>query len=111
MSGARRRFFQDAAIFGAGLLGMSKSLEAQAEKPMRMRPHEVNHGRSAAPSDPVPMATPDVADVPHEMGGNVKVFHLVAEPVKRKIAPFKTIHTRGYNGSCPGPALPVQPGN
>jgi len=111
MSGSRRRFFQDAAIFGAGLLGMSKSLEAQAEKPMRMRPHEVNHGRSAAPSDPVPMATPDVADVPHEMDGNVKVFHLDAEPVKRKIAPFKTIDAWGYNGSCPGPTIQVRQGD
>jgi FtsP/CotA-like multicopper oxidase with cupredoxin domain len=111
MSGSRRRFFQDAAIFGAGLLGMSKSLEAQAEKPMRMRPHEANHGRSAAPSAPLPMVTPDVADLPHEMDGNAKVFHLVAEPAKRKIAPFKTIDAWGYNGSCPGPTIQVQQGD
>jgi len=111
MSGSRRRFFQDAAIFGAGLLGMSKSLEAQAEKPMRMRPHEVNHGHSSAPGDPVSMATPDVADIQHEMDGNVKVFHLIAEPVKRKIAPFKTIDAWGYNGSCPGPTIQVRQGD
>jgi len=40
----------------------------------------------------------------------VKVFHVVAEPVKRKIAPFKTIDAWGYNGSCPGPTIQVQQG-
>jgi len=33
MSGTRRRFFQDAAMLGAGLFGLSKSLQAQEEKP------------------------------------------------------------------------------
>jgi FtsP/CotA-like multicopper oxidase with cupredoxin domain len=41
----------------------------------------------------------------------IKVFHLVAEPVKRKIAPFKTIDAWGYNGSCPGPTIQVQQGD
>ena len=102
MSGTRRRFFQDAAIFGAGLLGMSKSLEAQAEKPMRMRPREANHLDTPATGAPLPMVTPDLTDLPHEMDGSVKVFRLVAEPVKRKIAPFNNIDAWGYNGSCPG---------
>src|SRR5258708_39118635 len=30
MSGTRRKFFQDAAILGAGLFGMSKKLSAQS---------------------------------------------------------------------------------
>src|SRR5881397_1365483 len=111
MSGTRRRFFQDAAIFGAGLLGMSKSLEAQAEKPMRMRPREANHLDTPATGAPLPMVTPDVTDLPHEMDGGVKVFHLAAEPVKRKIVPFKTIDAWGYNGSCPGPTIQVQQGD
>src|SRR5690348_13492245 len=91
MSGTRRRFFQDAAIFGAGLLGMSKSLEAQAEKPMRIHPREANQSHARGPGAPLPMVTPDIADLPHELDGSVKVFSLVAEPVKKKIAPFKTI--------------------
>src|SRR5438034_6647283 len=66
MSGSRRRFFQDAAIFGAGLLGMSKSLEAQAEKPMRMDPREANHSHPPATGAPMPMMTPDVADLRSE---------------------------------------------
>jgi len=111
MSGTRRRFFQDAAILGAGLLGLSKRLQAQEEKRMPMRPRETNHGRTPAEGAFLPMMTPDVADLPHELDGGVKVFHLMAEPVKRKIAPFKTIEAWGYNGSCPGPTIQVQQGD
>ena len=102
MSGSRRRFFQDAAIFGAGLLGMSKSLEAQAEKPMRMDPREANHSHPPATGAPMPMMTPDVADLPHEMDGSVKVFRLVAEPVKRKSRRSRTL--------TPGATTEVAPG-
>ena len=37
----------------------------------------------------------------------MKVFHLVAEPVKRQIHPHKTIDVWGYNGTSPGPTLQV----
>src|SRR5260370_38649341 len=100
MSGSGRRFFQDAAIFGAGLLGMSKSLEAQAEKPIRMRPHEMNRGHSAAPSAPLPMATPDVAELQNEMDGQGKALHFLAEPVIRRMPSRTTIDSWRYNGSC-----------
>src|SRR5260370_40458749 len=98
MSGTRRRFFQDAAVFGADILGQSKSRHAQDEKSMAMRPRETPRGKGAA-GTLLPMTTPDLADLPHEMDGGVKVFHLAAEPVKKKIAPFKTIDAWGYNGS------------
>src|SRR6266481_6372404 len=110
MSGTRRRFFQDAAVIGAGLLGLSKSLQAQDEKSMPMPPREAHPGKGAATAL-LTMATPDLADLGHETDGNVKVFHLIAEPVKRKIAPFKTIDTWGYNGSCPGPTIQVRQGD
>jgi FtsP/CotA-like multicopper oxidase with cupredoxin domain len=111
MDGTRRRFFQDAAIFGAGILGLGKSLKAQAEKPMPMHPREGSRVRMPSIGAPSPMMTPDLADLPHEMDGGVKVFHLVAEPVKKKIAPFKTIDAWGYNGSCPGPTIQVRQGD
>src|SRR5690349_4736640 len=99
MSGSRRRFFQDAAIFGSELLGMSKSLEAQAAKPMRVHLREANHSYPQATGAVMPMMTPYVADFPNEMDVDVKVFRLVAEPVKRKIAPFKNIDGWGYSAS------------
>src|SRR6266478_5020314 len=113
MSGSRRRFFQDAAIFGAGLFGLSSQLRAQqtsvARAPAR-RAHSAGPPNSPAAASP-PMLTPDIPDLPHEMDGAVKVFRLTAEPVQRKIAPFKTIDGWGYNGTCPGPTIQIQQGD
>jgi FtsP/CotA-like multicopper oxidase with cupredoxin domain len=126
MSGTRRRFFHDAAFFGAGFLGLAEALrgDSQASDPQTARAMEQGRHHSpygnpkkkdAAPTPTGPdpylrMSTPDLVDLPHEMDGAVKVFKLVAEPVKRKIAPFKTIDVWGYNGSCPGPTIQVQQG-
>ena len=124
MSGTRRRFFQDAAFIGAGFLGLAESLRggAQAEDPQTARQmeqgrhhspygnHEKKEMAPAAPDSFLPMVTPDVTDLPFEIDGRVKVFRLIAEPVKRKIAPFKTIEAWGYNGSLPGPTIQVQQG-
>ena len=125
MSGTRRRFFQDAAFLGAGFLGLSESLRASAPATDPQTAREIEEGRHHSPygdhkrkevqpsgPDPfLPMLTPDVADLPYEMDGGVKVFHLVAEPVTRKIAPYKTIDAWGYNGSLPGPTIQVQQGD
>jgi FtsP/CotA-like multicopper oxidase with cupredoxin domain len=113
MSGTRRRFFQDAAVFGAGLFGFSSQLRAQQNAGGRA---PARHGSNAAspnapPTASPPMLTPDVPDLPHEMDDGVKVFRLTAEPVQRKIAPFKTIDTWGYNGTCPGPTIQIQQGD
>src|SRR5713226_4195109 len=125
MMNARRKFFQDAAVFGAGLLGFSRSLaaspggirgntQADHSHPGASNKAQTRETKRELPSARdafLPMITPDVADLPHEMDGGVKVFKLVAEPVKRKIAPFKTIDAWGYNGSCPGPTIQVRQGD
>jgi FtsP/CotA-like multicopper oxidase with cupredoxin domain len=125
MSGTRRRFFQDAAFFGAGFFGLAETLrggaqvsDPQAARAIEQGRHHSPYGKPknkevvpAGPDPFLPMVTPDLADLPHEMDGGVKVFKLVAEPVKRKIAPFKTIDAWGYNGSCPGPTIQVQQGD
>ncbi|HWO31735.1 MAG TPA: multicopper oxidase domain-containing protein, partial [Candidatus Acidoferrum sp.] len=120
MSGSRRNFFQDAAIFGAGVLGLSDRLNATAtqstasslEKSSPHR-HPPDAKSNAAPHEHphVPVITPDVLDLPFTLDGATKVFRLRAEPVKRKIAPFKTIDAWGYNGSCPGPTIQVTQGD
>lgn len=51
----------------------------------------------------VPVQRPDIPDLPFTTDGGVKVFHLVAEPVKQQIAPDKVLTLWGYNGSAPGP--------
>jgi FtsP/CotA-like multicopper oxidase with cupredoxin domain len=125
MSGNRRRFFQDAAFFGAGFLGLTEAMRGSTPTNDAQTARETEQGRHHSPygshkkkevvptgPDPyLPMIAPDLVDLPHEMDGAVKVFKLVAEPVKGKIAPFKIIEAWGYNGSLPGPTIQVQQGD
>jgi len=45
------------------------------------------------------------------LDNGVKVFHLIAEPVKQQIAPNKTLILWGFNGSAPGPTIQVNQGD
>jgi manganese oxidase len=122
---ARRNFLQGAAIFGAGLLGAraaASELAASGGAQSSDTPHgqmDHSHMKMSAPS-PHPIArggsflhvvTPDVADLPFEWDNGVKVFHLVAEPVRQEIVPGKVVNLWGYNGSAPGPTIQAQQGD
>ena len=52
-----------------------------------------------------PVVTLNGWSLPWRMQGNVKEFHLIAEPVEREIAPGMTAHLWGYNGQSPGPTI------
>ena len=43
------------------------------------------------PRAPLQVITPDVKDLTFTIDNGTKVFQLIAEPVKRKIAPWKTL--------------------
>jgi hypothetical protein len=60
---------------------------------------------------PVLVETPDVREIPYRMDGNVKEFHLIAEPVKQEILPGRVVDLWGYNGSAPGPTIQVNNGD
>ena len=60
---------------------------------------------------PMPVLTPDVPDLPFTIDGRVKVFHLVAEPVKQEVAPGRTFDLWGFNGSAPGPTIQANQGD
>lgn len=49
--------------------------------------------------------TPNVGSLPWTMDGDVKVFHLIAEPIYREFAPGFWVNCWGYNGSSPGPTI------
>jgi manganese oxidase len=121
---SRRKFFQDAAILGAGLFGSQAAAAGSAQAATRKaqtnastafadRPHHIHSAHEPEPAPVVgpPVITPDVPDLTYELDGAIKVFRLAAEPVSRKIAPFKTIDAWGYNGSCPGPTIQVNQGD
>ena len=80
MSGNRRRFFQDAAFFGAGLLGLAESLggntpgnDPQTAREIEPGRHHSPYGKNskkqvaplpAGPDPFLPMGAPDLADRP-----------------------------------------------
>lgn len=58
-----------------------------------------------------PVVTPNVGSLPWKMDGDVKVFHLVAEPVRREFSPGFWVNCWGYNGSTPGPTIEAVQGD
>jgi hypothetical protein len=111
MSESRRSFFRNAAVFGAGAMTWAEGLRAQKDLRTQAQPHTQRARAKERDEVPPPMMSPDIIDLPFTMDGGTKVFHLVAEPVKRRIVPWKTLDVWGYNGSCPGPTIQVQQGD
>jgi FtsP/CotA-like multicopper oxidase with cupredoxin domain len=101
---SRRTFIQTALGLGAGLFAVPKMFGAQHE--MHAAPERGMTGRASALVN-----TPDVPNLPFTMDGNVKVFHLIAEPAKRELIPGKVMDVWGYNGSCPGPTIQITQGD
>lgn len=96
----RRKFFRNVLGFGLGAAAISQSAQAQ-----QTPPEETKTG------PPVPVVTPDIADLPFTMDNGVKVFHLIAEPVKQVIVPGRTFDLWGFNGSAPGPTIQANEGD
>jgi hypothetical protein len=88
----RRAFFSKISALSAGLMAAGGKASAQQQTP-------------------VPVTTLDVGDLPFTMDNGVKVFHLVAEPVKQVIVPGRTFDLWGFNGSAPGPTIQANEGD
>jgi FtsP/CotA-like multicopper oxidase with cupredoxin domain len=58
-----------------------------------------------------PVVTPNGSSLPFTMKDGVKEFRLVAEEVKRELAPGMTIDAWGYNGQTPGPTIEAVEGD
>src|SRR5215471_19345006 len=112
MSDSRRGFFRNAAILAAGIFGWADGVRAQMSGGMRRLKHAPPGAANEKTQGPPPlMVSPDIPDLPFTMDGNTKVFHLIPEPVRRRILPWKTLDVWGYNGSCPGPTIQVTQGD
>lgn len=55
--------------------------------------------------------TPNVKNLPWKMENGVKVFHLIAEPVKQEFAKGLVVNAWGYNGGTPGPTIEAVEGD
>jgi len=108
---SRRSFLQVAAAAVASLGGLSRLFGTDTPPPVGTRSTRPKPADRSAPAVPRPVITPDVKNLPFTLDNGTKVFQHVAEPVKRKIAPWKTIDCWGFNGSCPGPTIQVNQGD
>ncbi|HVB57157.1 MAG TPA: multicopper oxidase domain-containing protein, partial [Candidatus Acidoferrales bacterium] len=126
MDRTRRNFLQSAALLGAGVIttrGVTEAQEQSGQEKMQMPPGmKMDHAKMQADKEPphhmspegagfLPVVTPDLPDLPFEMDNGVKVFHLIAEPVKQEIIPGKVANLWGYNGSAPGPTIQINQGD
>jgi FtsP/CotA-like multicopper oxidase with cupredoxin domain len=126
MDRSRRNFLQSSVVMGASVVAAraaaSTPLEHEQEN-MQMRPGmkmdddkthtrpKPTHHLAPAGAGFLPVVTTDVPDLPFEMDNGIKVFHLVAEPVKHEIIPGKIVNLWGYNGTAPGPTMQAMQGD
>jgi manganese oxidase len=102
----RRAFLRTSAagLFGAALASRTQAAslpEAPTmERPDMAPPLFPPNGR---PYNPV--VTLNGWTLPWRMKDGWKEFHLVAEPVRRQVAPGMTANLWGYNGQSPGPTI------
>jgi manganese oxidase len=126
MDRTRRNFLQGAALWGAGVIaarGVTQAQEQSGQERTQVPPgmktgHDKVQMGKGSPHRPsteraafVPVVSPDLPDLPFEVDNGVKVFHLVAEPVKQEIIPGQVADLWGYNGSAPGPTIQIQQGD
>lgn len=58
-----------------------------------------------------PVVTPNGTRLPWKLDDGVKVFHLVAEPLRQQFTPGLMVNCWGYNGQTPGPTIEVIEGD
>jgi FtsP/CotA-like multicopper oxidase with cupredoxin domain len=103
---SRRRFIRNGAagVFGAALVSKAGAASLP-EAPIR------ESAEGAPPLFPStgrpysPVVTLNGWSLPWRMNNGWKEFHLVAEPVRRQLAPGMTANLWGYNGQSPGPTI------
>ena len=106
MKTPRRDFLKGtaAAALGAGLVsraGAANLPEAPIRETAEMAPPLFP---KTGPSYN-PVVTLNGWSLPWRMNNGWKEFHLIAEPVRRQLAPGMTANLWGYNGQSPGPTI------
>jgi manganese oxidase len=125
MLDSRRQFFRR-AMLGSLAAGATRVLTesapsegAQAQHAQAARHAAASRGsarpaaaRPSSSAGPIlPVIVPDVPRLPFTTDGAVKVFNLIAEPVRTEIVPGRVMNAWGYNGSIPGPSIEVVQGD
>ena len=88
------------------------SAAAQQNQPLRERidPKPV-HPPGEPGRDYTPVITPNGSTLPWKVVNGVKVYHLIAEPVRNEFAPGLVADCWGFNGQVHGPTLEAVEGD
>ena len=100
----RRSFFKNIFSVGAGVAAAARLASAQ-----HIHTPEAPTGWQPGTSPPV--QTLDIGDLPCTVDNGVKVFNLIAEPVKQEVIPGRILDLWGFNGSAPGPTIQATEGD
>ena len=115
MTRSRRDFLRKGAFLAGGLFSAHTAGQAQHEQHVQESGTPGSGTTSPQEQSSVSQSsgfeTPDIPKLVPETDNGVKVFHLVAEVVKREFLPGKTLDVWGYNGSMPGPTIEVNQGD
>ena len=105
----RRSFLQRALALGAGVASVPHLFAENNAS--GVSPDSRSGNRTSGAGFAAPVQTPDISDLPFTTENGVKVFHLIAEPVKQRIMPGKVLDLWGFNGTAPGPTIQVSQGD
>src|SRR5215472_1708804 len=105
----REALFGGVAALGGAVLARNAFAAPPAGPPPAPVPPSTTPTRAA--EGYMPVVTPNGATLPWTNDGGVKVFRLVAEPVKREFAPGMVVDCWGYNGMSPGPTIEAVEGD
>ena len=102
----RRNFLQasSSALLGAALVSRTGQ-GAVPEAPMQSKPDTQPPLTPSSGRPYNPVVTLNGWSLPWRVNDGWKEFHLVAEPVRRQLAPGMTANLWGYNGQSPGPTI------
>ena len=109
MKASRRDFLRGGAFVAAGLLS-GRAIAGNNRAGQHVQ-ESTNRLTQTIGAPVLPVETPDLPKLPWRMENGVKVFHLVAEVVKREFLPGRAFDVWGYNGSMPGPTIEVNQGD
>ncbi len=102
----RRQFLgaSAAGFFGASLVS-KVGAASLPEAPIRDTPERAPPLFPSTGRPYTPVVTLNGWSLPWRMNNGWKEFHLIAEPVRRQLAPGMTANLWGYNGQSPGPTI------
>ena len=102
----RRTFLRASggALLGAAVVSRAAQTEVP-EAPVQTKPDTQPPLAPSSGRPYQPVVTLNGWTLPWRMSNGWKEFHLVAEPVRRQMAPGMTAHLWGYNGQSPGPTI------